>query len=199
MDQHKTERFLVSDVIRLVRPAQWIKNTVVFAAFFFALGDADQSAGLMSHFGASLFAIILAASLFCVISSGVYVLNDIADAALDRLHPRKRTRPVASGRIAVSQAWVIGIVLLAAGLVGSLTLGHRFAAAVGAYVALQIAYSFWLKRVALVDVMMIAAGFVLRALAGAVVLNLRISPWLILCTFWLSSWVSASAGTRKWC
>ena len=168
-------------LIRTLRPSQWTKNAVVFAAFFFALGDRTQTVSL-----ALIVPAVIAAALFCVVSSGVYVLNDIRDLEHDRLHPVKRLRPIPSGAIPIPAAWGLALMLLGIGLGGSWVLSRPFAGVVAAYVALQVCYSLWLKRVALVDIFVIAAGFVLRALAGGVVLGVVISPWLLLCTLLLA-------------
>ena len=171
--------------LRAMRPEHWVKNALVFAAFFFAIGDSAQAAKLQP-LSQSALRVAVAAALFCVISSGVYVLNDIRDAALDRLHPAKKLRPIASGAIPPFAAALLSAGLLLGGLVGAFVLSPRFLGIVGAYVALQVAYSFLLKQIALVDVFVIAAGFVLRALAGAIVMDLVISPWLVLCTLMLA-------------
>lgn len=168
----------------MLRPAQWTKNAVVLAAFFFARWDAGQASHAAGWRPAV--AAALAALLFCVISSGTYVLNDLRDRAADAQHPRKRLRPIAAGEIAPRAAAVCAALLLAAGLAGAWRLAPPFGAAATAYVLLQLAYSWGLKRVALLDVLMIAAGFVLRAIAGAAVIAVRISPWLLLCTFLLA-------------
>ena len=169
--------------LRLMRPEQWTKNGLVLAAFFFAYWDPQQhlrEQGLRPY-AASL----AAAALFCLVSSGVYALNDWRDRVADRLHPVKRNRPVASGEISSRTALAMAFGLLAAGILGSL-FSPPLCAVVGAYVALQLFYTFRLKHVPLVDVFVIAAGFVLRAVAGAAVLSARISPWLLLCTFLLA-------------
>lgn len=169
------------DILRTLRPNQWTKNLVVAAAFFFALGDRYQ--GFQWR---SAFPVIPAVLLFCLVSSGVYVLNDILDRNQDSNHPRKRHRPIASGAIPVPSAARLSALLLAAGLGGAWLLSPPFAAVVGTYLVLQLLYTIWLKHIALIDVMVIAAGFVLRAIAGAVVLQVQISPWLLLCAFLLA-------------
>lgn len=168
-------------VLRLARPRQWTKNAVVLAAWLFAGGDPSQALGT----GAGLRA-LGAALLFCLISSGIYAINDARDVRQDRRHPDKRNRPVAAGEISVAGAFAWGVFWLLAGLAGAAALDLRLAAVSAAYVLLQMAYTFLLKRWALVDVFVIAFGFVLRAMAGAVVLHVRISPWLLLCTLVLA-------------
>ena len=169
--------------LRLMRPEQWTKNGLVLAAFFFAYWDPQQQLR-----GQGLRPCVLAAvatALFCLVSSGVYALNDWRDRVADRLHPVKRLRPVASGEIRPKTALAMAAVLLAAGILGAL-FSPPLCAVLAAYAALQLLYTFHLKHVPLVDVFIIAAGFVLRAVAGAAVLSARISPWLLLCTFLLA-------------
>ena len=169
--------------LRLMRPEQWTKNGLVLAAFFFAYWDPQQH---LREQGLRPYAFsIAAAALFCLVSSGVYALNDWRDRVADRLHPIKRHRPVASGEISSKTALTMASGLLAAGIIGSL-FSPQLCAVISAYVALQLLYTFRLKHVPLVDVFVIAAGFVLRAVAGAAVLSARISPWLLLCTFLLA-------------
>jgi 4-hydroxybenzoate polyprenyltransferase len=173
----------IADLIRMLRISQWPKNLVVLAAFFFALWDREQDLALST----GLLKAVPAMLIFCMVSSGVYILNDIRDIQADRAHPLKRSRPIASGRVPVSVASVIGLLLVAGSSVLSCLLSPAFASVLGLYVAVQIAYSFGLKQIALLDILVIAAGFVLRAIAGAVVLgDVTISPWLLLCTFLLA-------------
>jgi len=168
-------------LLSALRPRQWTKNAVVLAAFFFALGDREQQIGV-----ALLGRAALAALLFCALSSAVYLMNDARDAELDRAHPVKRRRPIASGVLPVwaALAWAAG--LAAAALAGAWRLRPALLEVFSAYLALQILYTFSLKRVPLVDLFVIAIGFVLRALAGGVALGVRISPWLLLCTLLLA-------------
>lgn len=166
------------DIILELRPRQWTKNLIVLAAFIFALGDKQQHL-LLSTAGTSILAMIL----FAAASSGVYVWNDICDRERDRVHPVKKNRPVAAGRIRPAVALVMAAVLIAAALLGSFLLNARLGLVILAYIALQGAYTHLLKHVALVDVFVIAFGFVLRAVAGAVAISVVISPWLLICTF----------------
>jgi len=170
------------DLVVALRPNQWTKNIVVLAAFFFAFWDKSQQIDL----AASLGTVIPAAVLFCLVSSGIYVLNDIIDIEADRRHPTKRLRPIAAGAVPLPIAGGAAAVLLVFGLAGALLVSRPFALAAGAYVAIQVAYSLFLKKVALVDIIVIATGFVLRAIAGGVALNVVISPWLLLCAFLLA-------------
>jgi|APCry1669188910_1035180.scaffolds.fasta_scaffold10619_2 4-hydroxybenzoate polyprenyltransferase len=171
--------------IRAMRPEHWVKNLLVLAAFFFALGDEKQAAVLLPLW-LSACRIVGAAVFFCVVSSAIYLLNDIKDLELDRAHPQKRLRPIAAGLVPLSHAWALAVALLAIGIAGSVLLSPYLAAVVVAYVLLQALYTLLLKKVAMLDVLVIASGFVLRALAGAETLTVQISPWLVLCTFLLA-------------
>jgi 4-hydroxybenzoate polyprenyltransferase len=168
-------------MLAAMRPSQWTKNAVVLAAGIFALWDQTQALGWRAGLR-----VIPAAFVFCLVSSAIYILNDIRDLEADRTHPLKRHRPIAAGRLTVAAAWTLSLVLLAVALAGATWLSKEFLGVIVTYIVLQIAYSWGLKRVALVDVFMIASGFVLRALAGAVVLDVLISPWLLICTFLLA-------------
>jgi 4-hydroxybenzoate polyprenyltransferase len=171
-------------LLQALRPSQWIKNLVVLAAFFFARWDPSQQAHATGL--SPVLRVLAAAGLFCLISSAIYLVNDIRDVEADRAHPVKCRRPIAAGTVSTGTAWITAFLLLLAGLLGALRLAAPFALLVCGYVTLQLAYTFGLKRVALLDVFMIAIGFVLRAVAGALVIDVRISPWLLLCTFLLA-------------
>jgi 4-hydroxybenzoate polyprenyltransferase len=160
-----------------MRPRQWTKNLLLFAGIVFAaeLGDGGRWLEAVAAFVA-----------YCAASSAAYLVNDVRDAAADRLHPVKRARPVASGRVspgvALGTAAVLALLAVAIGAV----LGVASLACLLAFLALQGAYSLWLKSVELVDVLAIAVLFVLRAAAGAIAVDVRISPWLLVCTFLLA-------------
>ena len=172
---------LLSTFFRLLRVNQWTKNAVVFAAFFFALGDQNQSLTLWLCWKSAL-----AALAFALVSSAVYILNDLKDAPKDRLHPVKRLRPIASGEVSAPAALSVVAVVLAVGLWGSWQIAPRLFAVTSAYFVMQLAYTFGLKKISLLDVMIIAVGFVLRAIAGAEAVRVPISPWLLVCTFFLA-------------
>ncbi len=162
--------------LRLMRPAQWTKNLFLFAGLVFGLKLVDW---------VSVWHVLLGFAYFCLVSSGVYILNDIRDRNEDRLHPTKRLRPLAAGTVSVPAAATLAILLLAVGLGAGFVLDRGFFIVAVAYVVLQAAYTFGLKHVALLDVILIGAGFVLRAVAGAVLVHVEISHWLVLCTFTL--------------
>lgn len=167
--------------LRALRPAQWTKNALVLAAFVFALGDPGQPVS-----PTDFWLVLLAAACFSLLSSAIYLFNDIKDREQDRLHPTKRLRPIAAGSLSVLQAQIGALILMAVSLGVSVWTGTRLPFVLGAYALMQVAYTMGLKRVALLDVFFIAFGFVLRALAGAVVLDVFISPWLLLCTLLLA-------------
>ncbi|NUQ37345.1 MAG: decaprenyl-phosphate phosphoribosyltransferase [Caldilineales bacterium] len=160
-------------LLRTMRPKQWVKNIFVFVALAFDV-KFTQSEPLLRTIAAFL--------LFCLVSSAVYLLNDVVDREKDRTHPRKRHRPLAAGLLSPRTA-LIAMALL---LVVSLPLGWRVDARLGlillAYFVVNIAYSFWLKHVVIIDALTVAAGFVLRVVAGVVVVDVtRFSPWLYVC------------------
>lgn len=160
-------------MFRLLRPKQWSKNLLVFAALLFTGGFKDANAELRTW---------LAFAGMCLLSSSVYVVNDLIDRERDRAHPTKRNRPVASGAVSPSAAVATFAILLLAGLGIGLYLGLAPLGAMAAYLALQAAYNLGLKHQAVADVFTIASGFVLRAVLGAVAINVVISGWLLLCT-----------------
>lgn len=164
-------------LIRLARPKQWAKNGFLFAALVF-------SGNLFSP--RPLATVILAAIFFSLGSSAVYVFNDLADMGSDRLHPKKKHRPLAAGIISPRQAWAFLAALLAVALVGSFWLETDLALSLLLYVAINLAYSLWLKNAFLLDVFIVAAGFVLRVVAGALAIQVRVSPWLFVCTLLLA-------------
>jgi 4-hydroxybenzoate polyprenyltransferase len=173
----------LGDVVRLLRPEQWVKNLLVFGALIFAL---------QLFVPGSVARALLAFASFCMLASASYVLNDVHDAPQDRLHPLKRLRPVAAGRVSPGVAVLLGAGLAAAGLGLALPLGRDFVEVAIGYAVLQLAYSFVLKTLVIVDVMAIAAGFVLRAAAGGVAIDVAVSPWLIICTFLLALFLGFS-------
>lgn len=161
-----------------LRPKQWAKNVMVFAALVFSINQYWTPADLPRLAGTSFLAFIC----FCVLSSGQYLVNDVLDAPRDREHPLKRDRPIAAGRVPPHTALVVAIVVMGAGMVGSFLLAPVFGWTAAIYLAMMLTYSITLKHMVIIDVFVIAAGFVVRAAAGAVVIGVPISPWLYLCT-----------------
>jgi len=170
------------NLLRALRPNQWTKNGVILAAFVFGIWDKSQDV----LFTESLMRIIPGILLFCLASSSIYLINDVRDIESDRVHPTKRYRPIAAGLVSKRTALITAAILLTFTAVCSWILSSHFFLVVTAYVFLQVVYTLFLKKVALVDVFVIAGGFVLRAIAGAVVINVYISEWLLLCTFLLA-------------
>ena len=179
---------IVFDLLESMRPQQWLKNLLLLAPLLFAksLGDSSRTAE-------GIFGFII----FCALPSGVSLLNDVLDLEKDRKHPVKSTRPIASGRVGVRTAVVFLVVLLSTALVAGFVLSPPFGAVGLAYVLMNIGYSFWLKEMVILDVMIIAFGFVLRALAGALAIQVEISPWLILCTILLSLFLAFCKRRRE--
>jgi 4-hydroxybenzoate polyprenyltransferase len=165
------------DLLRSMRPAQWIKNFFLFAAPIFG--------GALVH-GPALLRTTAGFAVFCALSSALYLVNDVLDADEDRVHPRKSKRPIAAGRLAPGAALAAAAVLAAAGLAGAAFLKSPFFTAAAAYVLLQLAYSWRLKHVVIVDVFVIAAGFVLRVAAGGFAAQVVPSSWLLICTTLIS-------------
>jgi 4-hydroxybenzoate polyprenyltransferase len=164
-----------------LRPQQWTKNLVVFAALAFSKHLFEAGPLRRS---------LLAFVVFCGLSGTVYLINDVADAERDRLHPRKRLRPIASGRLSVRTALVVAACLGVACLALSLLLGPAFAVCAVAYLALNLAYSLRLKEIVILDVLAVSLGFVVRAVAGAVAITVHISEWLLICTILLALFLS---------
>ncbi len=161
-------------ILRLIRPEQWVKNVFVVAPLFFT-PSAVSAANLRN--------VALGVACFCAISSAVYVLNDYRDRESDRMHPRKQHRPLASGTVAVPLALALMVTLLAFALAGSfLWLPRPFFWVVALYFGINVAYTFGLKSVAILDVMVIALGFVLRVEGGAVLIGVEASAWLVIAT-----------------
>jgi 4-hydroxybenzoate polyprenyltransferase len=168
-------------VLMSMRPRQWTKNLIIYFAFFFTidqvwrLDELDEAARLFVRITAAF-------AIFCLITSAVYLFNDVLDAEKDRHHPKKRYRPIAAGVLAPFLALAIALVLASGGVALALILEPLYALVTLIYLATMIAYSIYLKRLIIIDIMAISSGFVLRAVAGAVVLDVTISPWLYICT-----------------
>ena len=168
---------VLAGIVVSMRPRQWIKNLVVFAPLIFAKK-------LM--FLPSLERAAAAFGLFCCASGAVYIVNDLFDADRDRKHPLKARRPIASKALGTLPAVTAAILLLTGALMAAFALSPPFGAVLLAYVVVNLVYSFWLKEVVIIDVMVIASGFVLRAVGGALIIDVPISHWLIMCTILLS-------------
>lgn len=182
----KQKDSLAVAMIKVARPVHWIKNLAIFAAVFLS--------GIMFEKG--LFALTLQAFIaFCLATSATYIFNDLRDVGRDRLHPRKKYRPIASGSLPVPIAIVEGLILAGVALLISINLNSLFFFLVLIYMVLQIAYSLGLKNIAVVDIVIIATGFVMRVYAGAFVVNAHLSVWFLLCV--ISVALFLASGKRR--
>jgi 4-hydroxybenzoate polyprenyltransferase len=170
-------------VLRLLRPRQWTKNALLFAALIFA-----EKLFVPEAFGRAALAFVC----FCLAASSGYVVNDLVDAPRDREHPLKRLRPIASGEVGRGPALALALGLTASALALAAWLGASFLAAVILYLGLTHFYSFVAKNVAILDVMLVAAGFVIRAVAGALAIPVPYSDWFVLCTLFLALFLALS-------
>jgi 4-hydroxybenzoate polyprenyltransferase len=177
------KRSTLASLWRSLRPNQWTKNLIVFAALVFGLRLLDPAA-----VGRSLAAFLI----FCVLSGTVYLINDVCDREADRRHPLKFSRPIASGALAPGTALLWAALLATTALTAAVWLQPLLGLVAAAYLALFAAYSRWLKHIVIVDVLAIALGFVLRAVAGGVAIHVPISEWLLVCTILLALFLALS-------
>lgn len=168
-------------IIKLIRPHQWVKNAFVAAPLFFTPSVVSPETVLV---------VVAGFACFCVLSSGVYVLNDFLDREADRQHPTKRSRPLAAGTVPVPAAIALMAGLITAGLVGAFLLDAAFAEIALAYFVVNLGYSTFLKRASIIDVMLIALGFVLRVYAGGALIAVEPSVWIISCTMLLALFIA---------
>lgn len=169
--------------IAAMRPYQWTKNLLVLAALVFA--------GELAHVDKALVS-LAAFAAFCLAASATYIFNDLLDIESDREHPKKRHRPLASGALSIGSAWLLLVALFGASIAIAWSIRVEFLLALVAYVVLTLAYTLKLKHVMIVDVMAIALGFVIRAVAGALALNVPFSNWLVVCTLFLATFLGLS-------
>lgn len=169
--------------IRLMRPKQWIKNFFVFAALLFS-----RNIDKMPHIISAAFAFMA----FCVVSSAVYVFNDLLDIEKDRNHPKKKNRPLASGELKKGEAAALLMLLLPAAVVMSFGINTGFGLVIVLYLLNNLLYTLYVKHMVILDVMSIAMGFILRVAGGAVAIGVEISPWLLLCTLLLALFLGFS-------
>jgi 4-hydroxybenzoate polyprenyltransferase len=170
-------------MLRLLRPRQWTKNLLLFAALVFAKELFDADAVVLASLGFAA---------FCLASSSVYIVNDLLDAERDRLHPEKRNRPIASGAVSPGRAAVVAAVLTVASLALAFWVAPAFGIAAILYVGLTHFYSLVGKNVVILDVLLIAFGFVIRGIAGALAIAVPISDWFILCMAFLALFLAVS-------
>ena len=196
---------MAAPLITLMRPGDWVKNVFVLIAPVFSLaafrGEQEPVLPVIAD-------ALLAVVAFCCLASGFYALIDVFDAEKDRRHPVKRQRPVASGAVTAPRAVALGVGLIVLAFAVATTVNLALMATLLAYALLQVSYNLGIKRVMLVDVIAIAAGFGLRAMAGAVAIDVKISVWLLLCVFFLCLYLgfikrlcdlaSATAGGSDW-
>ncbi|MEX0814311.1 MAG: decaprenyl-phosphate phosphoribosyltransferase [Dongiaceae bacterium] len=171
----------MTPVWQLLRPQQWVKNAFVAAPLFFTPAAMSPGAAVK---------VLAGVAGFCAVSSGVYVLNDYLDRAADRRHPHKRDRPLAAGSVDARAALGLMGGLAVGGLAGAGLLSAGFTLIVAAYLALNVAYSAGLKRLAIIDVMSVALGFVLRVYAGGALIGVEPTVWIVACTMLLALFIA---------
>jgi 4-hydroxybenzoate polyprenyltransferase len=171
------------EIVKSLRIQQWTKNFFVFAPLIFSQNVFDMP--LLAR-------TFLAFFLFCILSGAAYLLNDIQDLEEDKLHPVKSERPLASGSLKKNHALIACVFLVLAGLGGAYLLNLHFFIALLGYFILQIAYSGWLKHVVIVDVLVIAAGYLIRVIAGGLAIEIQLSHWLFICTFLIALFLALS-------
>jgi decaprenyl-phosphate phosphoribosyltransferase len=167
----------MTSLLRLLRVEQWLKNLFLFVPLFFA-GDLFRFDALIT--------LLIGFFIFSLIASSIYIFNDFKDISLDRLHPIKRSRPLASGKVSVRKALMLASVVLISGLCFSYILNGQFLVITLIYVALNLLYSMGLKNVAIVDMFIISIGFILRILAGGILVGVAVSHWLLIMIFLLA-------------
>ncbi len=171
------------DYIKLLRPQQWIKNIFLFAGLIFSLHFYNASSVLIN---------IYAFFIFCFLSSGSYILNDIVDYKQDHIHPTKSKRPIAAGSIKRGVGGVIAFVLVFISLVIATRINLHFFLICLGYVVMMAIYSIWIKQIIFLDILFVSIGYVLRAIAGALAIKVEISSWLLLCTLLLALFIVVS-------
>lgn len=170
-------RSVISLLLKTMRPKQWTKNLIIFAGLIFS-----QQAFVGGKFLTSLYAFFV----FCTLSGAVYLINDLADINKDRAHPEKKKRPLASGELSIPAAVSGAAAATLLSLAGAFILQREFGYIALLYFLTTLSYTFKLKNIVIIDVIVIAIGFVFRALAGVVVISVSLSPWLLMCTFLLA-------------
>ncbi len=170
-------------LFQALRVYQWTKNLLVLAALVFA-GQGSDPAQVATG--------LLAMAAFCMAASGTYLLNDLLDAEQDRAHPVKRNRPIASGALSVPAAWTLLAALFLAALLLAYYIRPAFLGALLVYAGITISYSFGLKNLIIIDVLLVAIGFVVRAIAGALAVEVAFSNWLVVCTLFLALFLALS-------
>ena len=185
MEQNKIDKTNKSiwyrGLIDSARPKQWIKNLIVYFALFFTVGESWQLSNA-EEASRLLLRSTAAFAIFCLITSSIYVVNDVLDKDKDRHHPKKKTRPIAADQIDTKLALGFAGIIAVIGAIGSYLLGPSSLLMIIGYFLLMILYSVYLKQIVIVDVITISLGFVIRAVTGAIVIDVSVSPWLYVCT-----------------
>lgn len=166
-----------SNLIKSMRPKHWIKNVVVFAALVFSTSFFDFSKDLTA---------LITFLLFCLTAGSVYIVNDIADRQKDRNHPKKSQRPIASGELGILPAGISAFFLFSGSVVAGFYIHFHLGLILGVYFFSNLLYSFWLEDIVILDVLIISFGFALRAIAGAIAIDVHISPWLVISATFLA-------------
>jgi 4-hydroxybenzoate polyprenyltransferase len=173
----KKEGSLLKDILITLRPRQWLKNIVIFAGLIFSQNFFDPAKDLI------VFSAVL---IFCLASSSIYLINDALDIEADRNHPHKRHRLIASGRLSLKIALPFASLLMLGSVAAAYLLNRNFAFVLMCYLTIEMFYSLYFKNIVILDIFCIAAGFLLRVISGAVVIDVPISSWLLICTIFLS-------------
>jgi len=173
----KSNLTFLSNALVSMRPKQWIKNSLIFVALIFSQNLFHWDTVLRS---------ILSFMLFCLVSSGIYLFNDLMDAPRDREHPVKKNRPIASGTVSRFQAVATAILLEIISLWAAFELAFEFGMVCVVYIVIQILYSLFLKKIVIIEIFTVAAGFFLRVIAGAKIIEVPVSSWLLVCTLFIS-------------
>jgi len=168
---------MFKELLITMRPSQWYKNLILFISIIFSFNIKN-----LEMWSIAIFAFVI----FCLLSGGEYIINDIIDLEKDKKHPKKQKRPIASGRFKLNYALISAIILIVGGITASYFINIPFMILSISYVLLILLYSLRLKHLIIVDLLVISIGFVIRAIAGGVAINVFISPWLIVCTFLLA-------------
>ncbi|MBI5606267.1 MAG: decaprenyl-phosphate phosphoribosyltransferase [Deltaproteobacteria bacterium] len=177
MPKNETLFTVLKGLFLSLRPKQWIKNGALFAPLLFSQNLFNRPL---------LIKTLEAFVLFCLLAGSVYIINDLKDLKEDRLHPTKRNRPLASGKVRPAWALIFAVVIMAVSFIGGWAISLPFLEILGAYLLLQVIYTFSLKNQVILDIFSIAAGFVLRVVAGGLAIGVQLSPWLFICTTLLS-------------
>jgi 4-hydroxybenzoate polyprenyltransferase len=174
---------MLYDLVVSMRPKHWTKNLIVFAALLFSVNTSVQD-----NFPHAIFGF----ALFCAVAGSIYIFNDCIDKNQDACHPSKKERPIASGALTRLRALLCGFIVLSAALVISWNINVALTVVLCGYTLINIAYSLWLKHIVIIDVIVIAGGFVIRAVGGNVAINAHLTYWFLICTMFLALFLAVS-------